>query len=238
MKMIKNPKVYLVPTPLAEEGLKAIPEQTISIAKELTHFVVEKEKTARRFFKAIDISTHQNDLEIFELDKHAAHQDFSTPLAWLKAGQSIGLLSEAGCPGVADPGKALVAIAHDDGYEVCPLVGPSSILLALMASGMNGQQFNFNGYLPAKKEKVKEALKKLESSSSKFKRPEIFIETPYRNQQIIEEAFKALSPRTRFAIATDLTAPTQWIKVKTIQQWKKEQMPSIHKRPTVFIIQG
>lgn len=146
----------------------------------------------------------------------------------------MGLLSEAGCPGVADPGAAVVQLAHQKSIEVVPLVGPSSLLLALMASGMNGQSFCFHGYLSAKKPELERDLKRLEQLSAKLKQTQLFIETPYRNGSMVEMTLKTLAPQTVFCIAVDLTLETQWIHTQTIQQWRKSAIPDLHKRPAVF----
>ena len=147
------------------------------------------------------------------------------------------MLSEAGCPGVADPGAEIAKLAHEKGIEVIPLVGPSSILLALMASGMNGQSFVFHGYLSPKKELIGKDLKRLEQMAQKHKQTQLFIETPYRNRQLVEQAFKSLSSKTRFCIAMDLTLPNQYVVTKTIGEWRKTKLPELHKRPAVFLLQ-
>jgi len=204
--------------------------------RELEVFIVERAKTARHFIKSMEPRLPISDLEIFELDKHDSQAASRAFQAAFKTGKDIGVLSEAGCPGVADPGALIVKYAHQRGLQVIPLVGPSSILLALMASGLNGQNFAFQGYLPAKKPELAKALKHLESTAKKQGQTQLFIEAPYRNRSVIETAFKQLSPNTLFCIASDLTLPTEYIKTKTIKEWKIEELPDLHKRPTIFLI--
>jgi len=230
------PKLYLLPCPLGEDSLHTLPEMVGTHIRELEVFIVERAKTARHFIKAMQPRLPISELAIFELDKHnpqAAHQAFQ---AALKTGKDIGVLSEAGCPGVADPGALIVKYAHQKGMQVIPLVGPSSILLALMASGLNGQNFAFRGYLPAKKPELAKALKLLESTAKKQNQTQIFIEAPYRNRGVVETAFQQLNSNTHFCIAADLTLPTEYIKTKTIKEWKATELPDLHKRPAIFLI--
>lgn len=232
-------KIYLIPTPLGEPfeaHLHTIPPYVIDIIHSLDTFIVERAKTARHFIKATQQPIPLSNLLIFELDDKGQFNDYQAITDILKSGKSIGILSEAGCPGVADPGATVVAWAHRQGVEVVPLVGPSSILLALMASGMNGQSFTFHGYVSAKREDLGKDLKKLEETAKRLNQTQIFIETPYRNGQMIETAFKVLQPNTRFGIAADLTTPPQYIAVKTIAEWKKTTLPELHKHPVVFLI--
>ena len=232
-------KIYLIPTPLGEPfeaHLHTIPPYVIEIIHSLDTFIVERAKTARHFIKATKQPIPLSNLLIFELDDKGQFSEYQAITDILQSGKSIGILSEAGCPGVADPGAAVVAWAHRQGLEVVPLVGPSSILLALMASGMNGQSFTFHGYVSAKREDLGKDLKKLEETARRLNQTQIFIETPYRNGQMIETAFKVLQPNTRFGIAADLTTPPQYIAVKTIAEWKKTTLPELHKHPIVFLI--
>jgi len=229
-------KLYLIPCPLGEDSLHTLPEMVGVHIRELEVFIVERAKTARHFIKAMEPRLPISELDIFELDKHdsqAANRAFQ---AALKTGKDIGVLSEAGCPGVADPGALIVKYAHQKGLQVIPLVGPSSILLALMASGLNGQNFAFRGYLPAKRPALNSALKRLEATAKKERQTQIFIEAPYRNRGVVEAAFKQLSSNTQFCIAADLTLPTEYIKMQTIQGWKKTTVPDLHKRPAIFLI--
>ena len=239
MKNQPQGKIYLIPTPLGEPfeaQLHTIPPYVIEIIHSLDTFIVERAKTARHFIKATKQPIPLSNLLIFELDDKGQFTEYQEITDILQSGKSIGILSEAGCPGVADPGAAVVAWAHRQGVEVVPLVGPSSILLALMASGMNGQSFTFHGYVSAKREDLGKDLKKLEETARRLNQTQIFIETPYRNGQMIETAFKVLQPNTRFGIAADLTTPPQYIAVKTIAEWKKTTLPELHKHPIVFLI--
>ncbi len=232
-------KLYLIPTPLGEpfeNNLHTIPPYVIEVIHSLDTFIAERAKTARHFIKATKQPMPLPSITVFELDDKGQFADYEAITAVLNAGKSVGVLSEAGCPGIADPGAVVVAWAHRQNIEVVPLVGPSSILLALMASGMNGQSFTFHGYISAKREDLGKDLKKLEETAKRLNQTQIFIETPYRNGQMIETAFKTLSPNTRFGIAADLTTPPQYIAVKTIAEWKKTTLPELHKHPIVFLI--
>lgn len=234
--MAKKGKLYLIPTPLGDGAVHTIPAYVIKILHSLDVFIAERAKTARAFIKATNPVKPFNDLTFFELNKRTLPEELAGFLNPTERGMDIGLLSEAGCPGVADPGALIVDMAHHQGIEVIPLVGPSSILLALMASGMNGQQFCFQGYLSPKKPDLARDLKRLEQTSVKQNQTQIFIETPYRNQGLIETAISALSPDTRFCIAADLTLPTQYILSQPIAKWQKTQLPDLHKRPAIFLI--
>ena len=229
-------KLYLIPTTLGDNApLEVLP---ISIKKVIEHvdvFIVENEKTARRFIKSIQPKKQQSALTIFHLNKFTDTQELPFFLAPCLQGKNIGLLSEAGCPGVADPGADVVKIAHDKNIQVVPLVGPSSILLAIMSSGMNGQSFTFNGYLPIDKNEKKQELKQLERLSFEKNQSQIFIETPYRNNKMLEDICQYLGKHTHVCIACDITLPTEFIKTKTVNEWKKN-MVDLHKRPTIFII--
>ncbi len=230
-------KLYLIPVPLGDDAdpTHVLPETVARTIDFIDHYIVENEKTARRFIKAILPTKKQPDLKLSVLNKHTAsseHLDFIKPCL---EGKNVGLMSEAGCPGVADPGAVIVKLAHEKGIQVVPLVGPSSILLALMASGMNGQSFAFNGYLPIDKSDKKSALKNLEKLSQDKKQSQIFMETPYRNNKFVEDILDTLQPATHLCIAADITLPTEYIKTKTTAQWKKEKV-DLHNRPCIFII--
>ena len=201
----------------------------------IDHYIVENEKTARKSIKIVQPEKKQSELVLFTLNKHTENKEHLAMIQPLLEGKNMGLMSEAGCPGVADPGAVIVKIAHDKGIQVVPLVGPSSILLALMASGMNGQSFTFNGYLPIEKEEKKSALKFLEKLSFDKNQSQIFIETPYRNNKLLEDLIQILHPETHLCVATDITLPTEYIKTKKINAWKKEKV-DLHKRPTIFIL--
>ena len=234
--MVKKGKLFLIPTPLGENSVETIPEYVIEILHNLEFFIAERAKTARHFIKETNPKKPFSELHFSELNKRTTPEEIQAFLNPILKGKDIGLLSEAGCPGVADPGAVIVEMAHRKQIEVIPLVGPSSILLALMASGMNGQNFAFHGYLSPKKPELARDLKRLEQLSTKHKQTQIIIETPYRNRQLIETALKTLSANTRFCIAADLTLPSQYIRTKKIGEWKKVQLPDLHKKPTIFLI--
>ena len=235
---MSNGKIYLIPTPLGENALQTIPHYVVEIIHKLDTFIVERAKTARHFIKATNPPYPLSNLTVFEIAENYNLQnvDYQQVKAILSSGKDVGIMSEAGCPGVADPGAKVVAWAHGLGIEVVPLVGPSSILLALMASGMNGQSFAFQGYLSAKREELSKDLKRMEELAKRLKQTQIFIETPYRNKQFVEVALTVLHPQTHFCIATDLTTPPQYIAAKTIAEWRKTEIPDLHKRATIFLI--
>ena len=230
---MSKPVVYLIPTLLDEEGINTIPSYVIDNIKQCQVFFVENERTARRFLKKAWKEIVIDDYEWCNMsDTLQVSEIFKQKITEQK---NIGIISEAGCPGIADPGQQLVALAHEMNAEVKPLVGPSSILLALMASGMNGQHFQFVGYLPVKDQERIKAIKELESVSQKKKSTQIFIETPYRNNQLIDALLKNCRPSTRLCIAVDLTSGKEWIRTKTIGEWK-QQVPDFHKRPAIFCL--
>ncbi len=235
--MSKKGKLYLIPSPLGENGAEVLPQYLIERIHQLRYFIAERAKTARHFIKASQPPYAISELDVVELNKRTAPEEWRNFLKPAQAGHDIGLVSEAGCPGVADPGAQIVGLAHQLGIEVVPLVGPSSILLALMASGMNGQRFCFHGYLPPKRPDLKRELKKLEQESGRLKQCQIFIETPYRNNGFVEEALQCLNPKTRFCIAADLTLPTQYILSQSIGAWRKQPLPDLHKRPAIFLLE-
>jgi 16S rRNA (cytidine1402-2'-O)-methyltransferase len=226
--------VYLIPTVLAEESTQCLPAYIVPAVQQCGVFFVENERTARRYLKSvwkemvIDEKEWFNMKEVNEATAAAFRQK-------VKEGKTIGIISEAGCPGVADPGQQLVQIAQQMNAVVKPLVGPSSILLALMASGMNGQQFQFLGYLPIEASARIKAIKSLESESRQKNCTQIFIETPYRNNQLLETLVKTCQPQTQICVAADLTAPTEFVQTKTAQQWKNA-LPQLHKRPAIFLM--
>ena len=228
--------LYLLPTPLGPDTLHSLPPYLIEQLHRLNVFIVERLRTARRFISATKPPQPIDSMQFLELNEHTPEQDYPALLSPLENGQDVGLLSEAGCPAVADPGAAIVLLAHQKGIKVVPYVGPSSILLALMASGMNGQSFCFHGYLPPKKPLLAKALKRLEQQSQRSKQTQIFIETPYRNQGLVEQCLTHLSPSTLFCIAVDLTTETEWIATRSIKDWKKTTIPNLHKRPAIFLL--
>jgi 16S rRNA (cytidine1402-2'-O)-methyltransferase len=231
-----DPKLYLLPVPLGEAAEHTIPAYVVAIIHELDVFIVERAKTARRFLKSIDFPKAFDDCLFFELNKRTNEADIPSFLDPMLDGRSVGLLSEAGVPAVADPGSKVVLAAHQREMSVMPLVGPSSLLLALMGAGMNGQAFAFKGYLSPKRGELARDLKRLESLAMKHNETQIFIETPYRNLSVFETALETLAPGTLFSIAMDLTLPSQLIKSRRIQSWKKQPVPDLHKRPVVFLI--
>jgi len=234
---MNNATVYLIPSVLSEEATETIPAYILDVVRKCNVLFAENERTARRFLKKLSKDIVIDDYEWFVMAKH--DQDEQPMLDFfsikLKEGKQIGILSEAGCPGIADPGQKLVAIAHEHQVEVKPLVVPSSILLALMASGFNGQQFQFVGYLPIEHAARIKALKDLENESRKKNSTQVFIETPYRNNQLLETILKTMSPSTMLCIAANLTAPNEKIATKKISDWKK-QVPDLHKQPVIFCL--
>lgn len=228
-------KLYLIPNTLGETEINGvIPSEVVGIIKCLTVFATENPKNTRRFLKKIDRSIDVDTLTFLELNEHSEQKQIETYVHYLEK-YDVGIISEAGCPGIADPGAELVALAHKHNYQVVPLVGPSSILLALIASGCNGQNFSFNGYLPVKSNERSKTLRSYERQSAAENRTQIFIETPYRNLKLFEEMLTVLQSQTRLSIACDITTENEYIKTYTIQEWKGQQ-PDINKRPAIFIL--
>ena len=226
--------VYLIPSFLDETAIHTIPSYIIDAVKKCQVFFVENERTSRRFLKQLWREMVIDNYEWFTIHK-AEEEAVNTFKQKLKEGNIIGIISEAGCPGVADPGQLLIAAAQEMNVEVKPLVGPNSILLALMASGMNGQQFHFAGYLPIDNQQRMQAIRELENESKKKNCTQLFIETPYRNNQLIEVLLKTCNSSTRLCIAVDITGEKEWIKTKSVAEWKKEKI-DIHKRPAIFLL--
>lgn len=230
-------KLVLIPTTLGpNEPLEVLPISVKKYVEGLDFFIVENEKSARRFIKKIAPRKSQPSLRIFVLDKYTTEFESKSFLDPCFKGISVGLLSEAGVPAIADPGANIVMLAHQKRVEVVPLVGPSSIILAMMGSGMNGQNFAFNGYLPIDKTDRKKRIKELEKHSKQQNQSQIFIETPYRNQKLFDELKKVLTPATYLCVAADLTLTTEYIKTLTVKEWQNEH-PDLHKRPCIFIYQ-
>jgi 16S rRNA (cytidine1402-2'-O)-methyltransferase len=223
--------VYMIPAILHEEGIAAIPAYILEAIRDCQVLFVENERTSRRYLKLLDKTIVIDDFE-WHLSDGPASDIFRQRL---KEGRNIGILSEAGCPGIADPGQQLAAIAQEMNVIVKPLAGPNSILLALMASGMNGQQFQFVGYLPIDNQQRAKAIRDLETESQKKNCTQIFIETPYRNNQLIETLLKTCKPTTRLCLAVEITGSKEWIKTKPIAAWQKDK-PDIHKRPAIFLL--
>jgi 16S rRNA (cytidine1402-2'-O)-methyltransferase len=230
---VSTGRVYLIPSFLSEEAIQTIPPYITDAVKDCQVFFVENERTARRYLKKIRKEIIIDNYEWYVVSDSPKLSD--TFKQKLKEGKNIGIISEAGCPGVADPGQSLIAIAQEMNIEIKPLAGPSSILLALMASGMNGQRFQFVGYLPINEHERIKAIKELESESQKKNCTQIFIETPYRNNQLIASILKTCKPATRFCIAVDLTSEKEWIHTMKVSQWQKNK-PDIHKHPAIFLM--
>lgn len=229
--------LYLIPVTLGDDNIaRALPPDVVSIARILDTFVVENEKTARRFLGAIKTAKPLRELTLLTLNEHTAEKELPALLAPLLAGKDIGLMSEAGCPGIADPGAKLVELAHRKGIRVSPLVGPSSILLALMASGFNGQHFTFLGYLPSEKALRVQRLKEIEQISRKNNETQIFIETPYRNQHLLEDILASCQATTRLCVACNLSLQNELIISKPIGEWENMPLPDLNKQPTVFLL--
>jgi 16S rRNA (cytidine1402-2'-O)-methyltransferase len=230
-------QLFLIPTTLGDnEPLEVLPISVKKTIENTTHFIVENEKTARRFIKKITPSKLQASLVLYPLNKFTKDEELINYLDAAETGENIGLISEAGLPAIADPGAVIVKLAHEKNIKVTPLVGPSSILMALMSSGMNGQNFAFNGYLPIEVIERKKAIKHFERLSNERNQAQIFIETPYRNEKLFAEMKNSLNGETRLCIGVDISLETAWIKTKTINEWKKATV-ALHKRPAIFIIE-
>ena len=233
--------LYLIPVTLGDDDIAALlpsslPPNVIATAQKLEHFVVETEKPARQFLSAIKTAKPVRELSLNLLNEHTADKDVAALLSPLLAGKDVGLMSDAGCPGVADPGAKLVALAHQKNIKVVPFVGPSSILLSLMASGLNGQQFAFLGYLPVDKQARNIKLKEIEKRSQTHNETQIFIETPYRNQHMLEAILSSCNTNTRLCIASQASLPDEFIATKRISEWKQRTLPDLNKKPTVFLL--
>ena len=229
-------KLYLIPSPLGDyDPSEVIPAPTLDLLQHIGCYVVEEVRTARRYLSRAGLKGHIQDLEFHELNEHTSAEEVERFLTLFDDGRDVGLISEAGLPAVADPGAALVALCHHHGIEVVPQVGPSSLMLALMASGLNGQSFTFCGYLPAKTEERRNAIKSIEKVSQSKRQTQIFIETPYRNDSMFSDLLQSCRPSTRICIAADITLPDEYILTKTVAEWKKEK-PIIGKRPCVFLM--
>ena len=229
--------LYLIPVTLGDDNIaQVLPANVVAIAQQLDTFVVETEKPARHFLSTIKTAKPVRELALHLLNEHTEDKALPDLLKPLLAGKDVGLMSDAGCPGVADPGARLVALAHQKGIRVAPLVGPSSILLALMASGLNGQQFAFLGYLPVDKTERNQKLKEIEKRAQTHSETQIFIETPYRNQHMLEALLSNCHANTRLCIASQVSLPDEMIATKTISQWKQSTLPDLHKKPAVFLL--
>ena len=228
----------MVPCPIADDGemARVLPEYNADIVRSINYFVVENLRTGRRFLSRVGMGRPIDTLKMAELNEHTAPAEVEALIAPILAGEDCAMISEAGCPGVADPGAALAALCHRHGVRVVPLVGPSSILLALMASGMNGQSFAFNGYLPVKTPERQRALRNLERRARSEHQSQIFIEAPYRNRQMLEAIVASCAPDTRVTVAVDITADSERIVTRSVAEWRRAMPDDLHKRPAIFII--
>lgn len=232
-----NNALYLIPVTLGDTEIeKVLPSYNHDIIVGIKHFIVENIRSARRFLKKVEKTIDIDTLTFYELNRHTDRKIIGEYLIPLKNGENVGIISEAGCPAIADPGADVVSIAQSKGYKVIPLVGPSSIILSVMASGFNGQSFAFNGYLPVEVPQRIKALKKLENKVWNENQTQLFIETPYRNSKMIETIFSSLKPQTKVCIAAGITCHEEFIKTKTVEQWKKEKIPELAKIPCIFVI--
>jgi len=230
--------LYLIPTTLGESGTThVIPSDVAVIVRNINYFIVENIRTARRYLRKLDPQLDIDQLQFFELNQHTDRQIVENYLNPVSEGHDVGIISEAGCPGIADPGADVVKYAHIRHIQVVPLVGPSSILLSLMASGMNGQNFAFIGYIPVKPAERIKAIKDIERKSGIENQTQIFIEAPYRNNPLLNDLIKTLNDQTRLCVACDLTLETEYIKSQTVAQWKRE-IPDLNKRPAIFLVLG
>ena len=229
--------LYLIPTPIAENALHTLPESVLEQVRQLDVFIVERAKTARHFVKSVGPNKPLQEMIFTEIGENQSAGDAeATFMEAVKAGKNVGLLSEAGCPGVADPGATIVALAHREGVKVAPLVGPSSLLLALMASGMNGQRFTFHGYLPPKRPELAKELRRLENLARQNDQTQLFIETPYRAQMVVEVALETLQSDTVFGMAQDISGTFEQIRSLPVASWKKLKLNPLKKLPAIFLL--
>lgn len=231
--------IYMIPCPIAESRpmWDVLPRANFEVMNSLDYFIVENVRSARRFLSKAGVERRIEELEFVELNEHTTKpEEVERMLRPVLEGRSAGVISEAGVPGVADPGADIVALAHSHGIRVVPLVGPSSILMSVMASGLNGQSFAFVGYLPVKEGERERRLRELERRALQEHQAQLFIEAPYRNVKLFEALVKSLSPRMRLTVATDITAPEEYIRTLRVEEWRRVAMPDIAKRPTIFVL--
>lgn len=231
--------IYMIPSPISDDTpvWDVLPEANRKVMDSLDYFIVENTRSARRFLSKAGVKRRIEELEFVELNEHTTDErEVERMLRPVVEGRSAGVISEAGVPGVADPGAAIVALAHRHGVRVVPLVGPSSILMSVMASGLNGQSFAFVGYLPIKEPERGRRLKELERRVVDERQSQLFIEAPYRNVKLFETLVKSLSPRMKLTVATDITAPDEFIRTLTVEEWRRAGVPQIEKRPTIFLL--
>jgi len=231
-----KPSLYLLPVPISDKSpMIVLAQEVLQVLKSIDVFIVENLNTARKFLRRAGIEISHDKPEFYILDEHTSESELFEFLLPLKEGRDVGLMSEAGMPALADPGEDFIYLAHQSGFKVIPLPGPSSIIMALIASGLNGQNFTFNGYLPVKKNDRIRTIKKLEERAYREKQTQIFMETPYRNMALLEDLIRSCSPETLLCIATNVSGDDEFILTKPIGYWKKK-LPDIHKKPTVFIL--
>ncbi|MBP3775183.1 MAG: SAM-dependent methyltransferase [Bacteroidaceae bacterium] len=232
-----SPALYLIPCTLGNAPIEQVlPSYNKEVILGIRHFIVEEVRTARRFLKAVDKGIDIDELTFCPMGKHADAALFRQYLRPLAQGEPVGVISEAGCPAIADPGALIVALAHQQGFRVVPLVGPSSILLALMASGFNGQNFSFHGYLPIDPAGRTAKIKKMESAAYADRQTQLFIETPYRNAQMMQELLRTCRSQTRICLAAGITCPEEYIRTLTVQEWRKVTLPDLRKIPAIFLL--
>lgn len=233
---MQHPPLFLIPVTLGDTSVeRVIPSYNIEVVSSLKHFIVENIRSARRFLKRCNKDIDIDSLTFYELNKHTDRNQIANYLLPIRRGESVGVISEAGCPAVADPGADVVAIAQSNGIKVVPLVGPSSMLMAIMASGFNGQSFAFHGYLPIDADERVRILKKLENRAYSEDQTQLFIETPYRNNKLAEDILKHCNPQTRLCIAMNISCEDEYIVTKNVKSWKGK-LPDMNKKPTVFLI--
>jgi len=234
--MTMKGKLYLIPSPLGEnDPVEVIPGPTLELLKSIDTYVVEELRTVRRYLSKAGLKGHIEELHLYELNEHTTPAEVESYLKLFEDGHDVGLISEAGLPAVADPGANLVALCHNHDIEVVPQVGPSSLMMALMSSGLNGQSFAFNGYLPAKTDERRNAIKAIEKQSAAHKQSQICIETPYRNDAFFKDLLQNCQPTTRICVAVNITMPDAFIRTKTVSEWRRQTV-EIGKRPCVFIL--
>ena len=230
--------LYLIPTPLGDNSpLEVLPLSIKKIIEEHVHFIIENEKSARQFIKKITPHKNQSKIILYPLNKFTSQEEMDTFLEPCMSGISMGLFSDAGCPGIADPGAVIVSKAHRLGIQVKPLIGPSSLILAMMASGMNGQSFAFNGYLPIEQRQRSQSISRFEKKAFREDQAQLFIETPYRSESLFKDFLKILDPNTRLCVACNISLNSEYILTLSVKKWKKIK-PDINKKPCVFIIEG
>ncbi|HYG31411.1 MAG TPA: SAM-dependent methyltransferase [Methylophilaceae bacterium] len=234
---MKPGTLYLIPVTLGGDDIETVlPANVVNIARQLDIFIVENEKSARQFLSLIKPAKPIRELTLLTLNEHTGSKELPSLLMPLLQGHDVGVISEAGCPGIADPGADLVRLAHQKGIRIAPMVGPSSILLALMASGLDGQRFAFLGYLPSEKGERVQKLRELEKRSQQLQETQIFIEAPYRNQHMLQDIVDTCHANTRLCIACNISLDNELIVSKSITGWKKAELPDLHKQPTVFLL--